>query len=97
LKYPTHEVVREVLQRLQDHNLFLKPEKCSFEQEKVKFLGMIIEKGKVSMDPVKVEGVKKWPTPTCVKDIQAFMGFENFYQRCILGFSNITRPMNDLL
>jgi hypothetical protein len=40
---------------------------------------MIIEKGKVSMDPVKVEGVKKWPTPTCIKDIQAFMGFANFY------------------
>jgi hypothetical protein len=91
------EVVREVLQRLQDHDLFLKPEKCSFKQEKVEFLGMIIEKGKVSMDPVKVEGVKKWPTPTCVKDIQAFMGFANFYRRFILGFSNIARPMNDLL
>jgi hypothetical protein len=91
------EVVREVLQRLQDHDLFLKPEKCSFEQEKVEFLGMIIEKGKVSMDQIKVEGVKKWPTPTYVKDIQAFMGFANFYQRFILGFSNIARPMNDLL
>jgi hypothetical protein len=58
---------------------------------------MIIEKGKVSMDPIKVEGVRNWPTPACVKDIQAFMGFANFYQRFILGFSNIARPMNDLL
>jgi hypothetical protein len=91
------EIVREVLQRLQDHDLFLKPEKCSFEQEKVEFLGMIIEKGQVFMDPIKVEGVKNWPTPMCVKDIQTFMGFANFYWRFILGFSNIARPMNDLL
>src|SRR6267154_926273 len=91
------KTVREVLQHLKDNDLFLKLEKCSFEKEKIEFLGLIVENGKVSMDPVKVEGVKAWPTPTCVKDIQAFMGFANFYRRFILGFSEIARPMNDLI
>src|SRR6201747_2406147 len=91
------KIVREVLQRLQDNDLYLKPEKCSFEKEEVEFLGLIVKNGCVSMDPVKVQGVKDWPTPTCVKDIQRFMGFANFYRRFILGFSNIAKPMNDLI
>jgi hypothetical protein len=91
------KVVREVLKRLKENDLYLKPEKCSFEQTEVEFLGLIVEKGGVRMDPVKVEGVMKWPVPKCVKDIQAFMGFANFYRRFIFGFSDIARPMNDLL
>jgi hypothetical protein len=91
------KIVHEVLQILQDNDLYLKPEKCSFKKEKIEFLGLIIGGGTISMDPVKVEGVKKWPVPTCVKDIQAFMGFANFYRRFILGFSDVARPMNELL
>jgi hypothetical protein len=85
-------IVQEVLQILKDNDLYLKPEKCSFEKEEVEFLGLIVSNGRVSMDPVKVQGVKNWPTPTSVKDIQRFMGFANFYRRFILGFSNIAKP-----
>jgi len=48
------------------------------------------------MDPVKLSGVADWPTPRRLKDIQAFMGFANFYRRFIKDFSEIARPMNDL-
>jgi len=44
------EITRKVLQRLQENDLYLKPEKCSFEKTKIDYLGMIIEEGKISMD-----------------------------------------------
>lgn len=57
------QVVREVLQILRDHKLYLKPEKCSFEKEKIDYLGMIIGGGAVEMDPEKVRAVSDWPAP----------------------------------
>jgi hypothetical protein len=77
------EVVKRVLEILEKHHLYLKPEKCEFEKEKVEYLGLIISHGKIEMDPVKVEGVSKWPVPTSVKEIQSFLGFVNFYRRFI--------------
>jgi len=51
------EITRKVLQRLQENDLYLKPEKCSFEKTKIDHLGMIIEEGKISMDPTKLKGI----------------------------------------
>ena len=48
------------------------------------------------MDPIKVEGVGKWPVSTCVKDVRSFLGFCNFYRAFIPSFSHITWPLNDL-
>src|ERR1700744_2891509 len=94
----THrETVHKVLQRLEELDLYLKPSKCIFETSRVEFLGVILEMGTVTMDPVKVEGVKGWKQPTCVKDVRAFQGFCNFYQCFIPGFSHLAKPLNDLL
>ena len=41
---------------------------------------MIIRPGEVQMDPGKVAAVKDWPTPTMLKEVQAFIGFANFYK-----------------
>ena len=60
-------VVREVLKHLKHYNLYLKPEKCEFEQQSIEYLGMIICPGEVQMDPEKVSAVKSWPTPTTLK------------------------------
>jgi len=46
------------------------------------------------MDPVKVAGVRNWPTPKT--DMQAFIGFVNFHCHFIWNFSTITRPLFDL-
>jgi hypothetical protein len=43
------------------------------------YLGVILEKGIMHMDPVKIAGIKNWPTPPKVKDIRSFLGFCNFY------------------
>jgi hypothetical protein len=88
--------VAHVLQKLLNHDLFLKPEKCQFHKKEVKYLGVIIGGGKVMMDPIKVKGITKWPTPNTVKEVQSFLGFCNFYWPFILNFSGITWPLNDL-
>jgi hypothetical protein len=90
------KIVRKVLQRLQDHDLYLKPEKCEFEKQEIEYLGMIIRQGEVCMDPGKVSAVRDWPTPTTLRDVRAFIGFSNFYRRFIKDFSSIARPLHDL-
>ena len=56
-------LVEEVLRRLKAHDLYLRPEKCEFEQEEIEYLGLVIKEGEVHMDPSKVEAVHTWPTP----------------------------------
>ena len=58
-----YKEVKQVLQTLQDHDLYLKPDKCQFHKTEIEFLGMVIGGGHVKMDPVKVEGITNWPPP----------------------------------
>src|SRR5271155_4074831 len=58
-----------VLQRLRIHDLYLKPKKCEFNKTKIEYLGMIVEEGKLLMDPVKLNGIRDWPIPTTVKQV----------------------------
>ena len=89
-------VVRKVLKRLEHYDLYLKPEKCEFEQQSIEYLGMIIHPEEVQMDPGKVSAVKSWPTPTTLKEVRAFIGFANFYRRVIKDFSTMAHPLHDL-
>jgi len=73
------EVVSCVLNTLQRYRLYLKAEKCSFECSKVEYLGLILSEGHIEMDLVKIAGVKEWPTPKNVTEVQSFVGFVNFY------------------
>jgi len=92
-----HEaIIHKWLAKLEKLSLFLKPSKCQFHQKEVEYLGMIVGNGNVHMDPVKVEGITQWLTPSCVKDVHSFLGFCNFYHTFIPDFSNIARPLNDL-
>ena len=96
-KEQLRENTRWVLQRLMENNLYLKPKKCEFCKEKIEWLGMVIEEGKITMDPGKLKGIQDWPAPTTVKQVRGFLGFGNFYRRFIRGFSEIARPLNELL
>jgi len=62
----------------------------------VDYLGLVISKEHVAMDPIKVQGVTDWPQPMKVKDVQSFIGFVNFYQRFIQNFSKIACPLHAL-
>ena len=88
---------KQVLLRLQEMDLFLKPKKCEFKRTQMEYLGMVIEEGKISMDPVKLKGIKDWPTLTTVKQVRSFLGFGNFYRKFIHKYSEIAKPLNDLL
>src|SRR5260221_7210709 len=90
------QIVCQVLTTLCKWRLFLKPEKCKFEQKEVKYLRLVILKDHVAMDPMKVHGVTEWLTPTKVKEVQSFLGFVNFYQKFICDFSDIAHPLYTL-
>ena len=62
----------------------------------MEYLGLIISEGKLCMDPIKLEAVRKWPRPKTVKDIQKFLGFYNFYRRFVKGYLELVRPLFDL-
>jgi hypothetical protein len=82
-----------VLSKLAANNPFIKPEKCHFKQSEVEFLGLIVGKDSIKINPAKVEGVTKWPVPSKVKHIQAFLGLANFYQQFIQNFAKIVQPL----
>ena len=89
-------LVHEVFDILEANDLYLKPEKCLFEQEEIDFLGVIIGKGTVRMDPGKIKVVRAWPTPRTVTDVRSFLGFTGYYRYFIQNYSAIARPLLDL-
>jgi len=83
------------LEILTEHKLFLRPEKCKFHRKQIEYLGLVISENKVAMDP-KVARVREWPIPENWTDVQAFIGFVNFYHHFIQDFSTMAQPLFDL-
>src|SRR5258705_13949899 len=75
----------------------VKSEKCELFVKKVGFLGFTIDDGKVAMEEQKLAGIADWRAPTTQKQVRSFIGFCNFYRRFISHYSNICKPLNDLL
>lgn len=64
---------------------------------KTTFLGFLISKNGLEIDPKKINTVLNWETPKCVKDMQCFLGFPNFYQHFICQYSCLCQPVFNLL
>ena len=62
----------------------------------VKFLGSIITTDRIQMDDEKVKVIREWSEPRNLKEVQAFLGFANFYQRFIQGYSQICTPLTKM-
>ncbi|KAG5717857.1 hypothetical protein E4T56_gene1458 [Termitomyces sp. T112] len=90
-----HQITCLILEHLCHHQLYLKLEKCEFKQTQIKYLGLIILHGAVEMDPVTVAGVAEWAEPKNKKEVQAFLGFANFYWRFIQDFLHHACPLFD--
>jgi hypothetical protein len=86
-----------VLQKLRDHRLYAKLSKCEFWLKHVAFLGHIISKAGISVDPSKIQDVLSWNALTSVGDIWSFLGLARYYQRIIEGFLKKSKPMTELL
>lgn len=93
----THQrLVREVLTRLQQHGLYVKASKCEFHRSSVEFLGMVVSNKGIAMCTDKIQAIQDWPAPTTIKEVQAFLGFANFYRRFIQDYSRIAVPLTTL-
>ena len=93
----THtEWTKWVLQHMVKLDLHLKLERCTFAISKVQYLGMIVKSGQLAMDPVKLNRIAHWPTPSKVKDVCLFLGFANFNHWFISNYSTIACPLIDL-
>ena len=91
------ELVAKVIKRLEENNLYVKPEKCKWKVREVEFLEVVIGPEGIKMEKEKVKGVLEWLTPKCVKDIQKFLGLVNYYHRFIEGFTSIARSLHDMV
>ena len=91
------KLVAEVVKRLEENDLYVKPEKCKWKVREVEFLGVVIGPEGIKMEKEKVKGVLEWPTPKCVKDVQKFLGLANYYHQFIENFASIARPLHDMV
>ena len=93
-----HEIhVKRVLQKLHEAGLQTDITKCAFHVKEVPYLGLIIITKGVKMNSAKVSTIVKWLPLMNIKDVQSFLGFANFYQRFIYGYSKLASPLTHLI
>jgi len=73
------ELVKEVIRRLAENNLYVKLRKYKWKVREVEFLRVVIGPERIKIEEDKVKGVLDWPTSKCVKDIQKFLELVNYY------------------
>ncbi|XP_075473363.1 putative mitochondrial protein AtMg00860 [Primulina tabacum] len=84
------------LQTLRENKLYAKFSKCEFWLRSVSFLGHVISKEGVSVDPRKVEAITEWPKPKNATDIRSFLGLAGYYRKFVEWFSSIAVPLTKL-
>eukprot|EP00253_Pinus_taeda_P002305 PITA_02305 len=88
-----YEHLRMVLQTLREHQLYAKFSKCDFFKEEIQYLGHVITKDGIAVDPEKIKAIMEWPVPKDVADIRSFMGLAGYYRRFVEGFSKMAFPI----
>ena len=92
-----YELVAEIIKRLEENDLYMKPEKYKWKVREVGFLRVVIGPDRIKMEEEKMKGILDWLTLKCVKDVQKFLGLANYYHQFIEGFTSIARPLHDIV
>jgi hypothetical protein len=87
----------QVFSRLRDHGLVINLEKCVFGATSVDFLGHKVSSAGVRPLPAYMDTVDKFPKPTCIKELQTFLGLVNFYRKFLPAIAHTLRPLTDAL
>lgn len=89
--------LKHVFEKIKDSGMLLSPKKCHFCRKQTKYLGHVISADGVETDPDKTDKVKNWPRPTNVDEVRKFVSFAGYYRRFVKNFSQIAKPLNELL
>ncbi|KAJ9555712.1 hypothetical protein OSB04_010326 [Centaurea solstitialis] len=93
-EHVTH--LREVLEVLRRERLYAKFSKCAFWLQEVQFLGHLVNREGIKVDPAKIEAVMSWEVPKTPSEIRSFLGLAGYYRRFIQDFSRIAVPLTRL-
>ena len=96
MKEEHDEHLQIILQVLREHKLYAKFSKCEFFKDKIQYLGHVISKEGISVDPDKINEIIEWLVPKDVTYVRSFMGIVSYYQKFIEGFSKIANPITSL-
>ena len=91
------EHVKTVMEVLRQHSILIKLSKCTWGQTELPYLGHIVSKDGIKVDPKKIQAVADWPQPTNLTEIQQFLGLTNFFCKYIQGYTNLSMPLTLLL
>jgi hypothetical protein len=89
--------LQQVFEWLAKDKWKLKFSKCKFVQQSISYLGHIISAEGVSTDPIKIQAIRDWPTPVCVKDVRGFLGLAGYYRKFVRNFGIMAKPLTLLL
>ena len=86
-----------LFQKFRDANFRMNGKKCNFAIDHVKYIGHILSKESIAIDPSKTDVISSWPRPKNAKHISSFLGLLQFYKRFIFKFSQRSAQLRDLL
>jgi len=81
------KIMKEILKKLEENNLYIKLKRCMWKVKKIGFLGVVTEPNRIEIKAEKINGVFSWPESKNVKDVRKFLGLTNYYGRFIKDFA----------